>query len=46
MKLAANALNWCVGEMEKRYKLMSAMGVRNLQGFNQKIATPKPRARS
>ena len=37
MKLAANALNWCVGEMEKRYKLMSAVGVRNLQGFNQKI---------
>ncbi|BCF97774.1 hypothetical protein PPGU19_023430 [Paraburkholderia sp. PGU19] len=37
MKLAANALNWCVGEMEKRYRLMSAVGVRNLQGFNQKI---------
>ncbi|MDN7176534.1 cell division protein FtsK [Caballeronia sp. SEWSISQ10-4 2] len=37
MKLAANALNWCVGEMEKRYKLMSAVGVRNLQGFNQKV---------
>ncbi|WP_199543980.1 DNA translocase FtsK [Paraburkholderia kururiensis] len=37
MKLAANALNWCVGEMEKRYKLMSAVGVRNLAGFNQKI---------
>ncbi len=37
MKQAANALNWCVGEMEKRYKLMSAMGVRNLAGFNTKL---------
>ncbi|KND55150.1 Cell division protein FtsK [Candidatus Paraburkholderia kirkii] len=37
MKLASNALNWCVGEIEKRYRLMSAVGVRNLQGFNQKI---------
>jgi S-DNA-T family DNA segregation ATPase FtsK/SpoIIIE len=37
MKLAANALNWCVGEMERRYRLMSALGVRNLTGFNQKI---------
>jgi S-DNA-T family DNA segregation ATPase FtsK/SpoIIIE len=37
MKHAANALNWCVAEMEKRYKLMSAMGVRNLAGFNGKI---------
>jgi S-DNA-T family DNA segregation ATPase FtsK/SpoIIIE len=37
MRQAANALNWCVGEMEKRYKLMSAMGVRNLAGFNAKI---------
>jgi DNA segregation ATPase FtsK/SpoIIIE, S-DNA-T family len=37
MKLAANALNWCVGEMEKRYRLMSAVGVRNLAGFNQKL---------
>ncbi len=37
MKLAANALNWCVNEMEKRYRLMSHMGVRNLAGFNQKI---------
>lgn len=36
MKLAANALNWCVNEMEKRYRLMSFMGVRNLAGFNQK----------
>jgi len=37
MKQAANALNWCVGEMERRYKLMSKMGVRNLAGFNKKI---------
>ncbi|WP_375591540.1 DNA translocase FtsK [Chitiniphilus eburneus] len=37
MKLAANALNWCVAEMEKRYRLMSALGVRNLAGFNQKV---------
>ncbi|WP_394174531.1 DNA translocase FtsK [Thalassotalea litorea] len=38
MKEAANALRWCVGEMERRYKLMSALGVRNLKGYNQKIA--------
>jgi S-DNA-T family DNA segregation ATPase FtsK/SpoIIIE len=37
MKHAANALNWCVGEMDKRYKLMSAMGVRNLASLNQRI---------
>jgi S-DNA-T family DNA segregation ATPase FtsK/SpoIIIE len=37
MTKAANALNWCVGEMERRYKLMSALGVRNLSGFNSKI---------
>jgi S-DNA-T family DNA segregation ATPase FtsK/SpoIIIE len=37
MKLAANALNWCVAEMERRYQLLSAMGVRNLAGFNEKI---------
>ena len=37
MKLAANALNWGVGEMERRYKLMSKMGVRNLGGYNKKI---------
>lgn len=37
MKQAANALNWCVGEMEKRYRLMSKLGVRNLAGYNQKI---------
>jgi len=38
MKEAGNALNWCVAEMEKRYKLMSKMGVRNLAGYNSKIA--------
>ncbi|WP_081413007.1 DNA translocase FtsK [Chitinilyticum aquatile] len=37
MKLAANALNWCVAEMEKRYRLMSHLGVRNLAGYNAKI---------
>ncbi len=37
MKHAANALNWCVAEMERRYKLMSALGVRNLAGFNQRV---------
>ena len=37
MKQAAHALNWCVGEMEKRYRLMSTLGVRNLAGYNQKI---------
>jgi len=37
MKLAPNALNWCVGEMERRYKLMSQLGVRNLAGYNQKV---------
>ena len=37
MKEAANALRWCVAEMERRYKLMSAMGVRNLAGFNRKV---------
>lgn len=37
MKDAANGLRWCVGEMERRYKLMSALGVRNLKGYNAKI---------
>ena len=37
MKEAANGLRWCVGEMERRYKLMSAVGVRNLAGFNKKV---------
>ncbi len=38
MKEAANALRWCVAEMERRYKLMAAMGVRNIAGLNRKIA--------
>ena len=38
MKDAASGLRWCVGEMERRYKLMAAMGVRNLAGFNRKVA--------
>ena len=37
MKEAANGLRWCVAEMERRYKLMSAVGVRNLSGFNKKV---------
>src|SRR3546814_4757252 len=37
MRHAANALNWCVGEMEKRYRLLSKLGVRNLAGYNGKI---------
>lgn len=37
MKDAATGLRWCVGEMERRYKLMAAMGVRNLAGYNKKI---------
>ncbi|MFC7419161.1 DNA translocase FtsK [Iodobacter arcticus] len=43
MKLAANALNWCVAEMEKRYRLLSTFGVRNLAGFNQKIREAEQR---
>ncbi|RTL29773.1 MAG: DNA translocase FtsK [Burkholderiales bacterium] len=43
MKLAGNALNWAVGEMERRYKLMSKMGVRNLAGFNKKMDEAKAR---
>ncbi|HMV18288.1 MAG TPA: DNA translocase FtsK 4TM domain-containing protein [Zoogloea sp.] len=38
MKHAGNALNWCVAEMEKRYKLMSSVGVRNLAGYNKAVA--------
>jgi S-DNA-T family DNA segregation ATPase FtsK/SpoIIIE len=38
MKEAANALRWCVGEMERRYQLMSKLGVRNLKGYNDKVA--------
>src|SRR5690625_6814219 len=37
MKDAANGLRWCVGEKERRYKLMSALGVRNLAGYNRKV---------
>jgi S-DNA-T family DNA segregation ATPase FtsK/SpoIIIE len=37
MKHAANALRWCVAEMERRYQLMSALGVRNISGFNRKV---------
>ena len=40
MQKAANGLNWCVKEMDKRYKLMSILGVRNLEGYNQKAAKP------
>ena len=38
MRQAANALNWCVNEMDRRYKLLSKLGVRNLAGYNQRIA--------
>ena len=41
MKDAANALRWCVGEMERRYKLMSALGVRNLKGYNAKVVAAR-----
>ncbi len=43
MKQAANGLNWCVAEMERRYKLMSKVGVRNLAGYNAKIDEAKER---
>ena len=43
MKQASNGLNWCVAEMEKRYKLMSKMGVRNLAGYNAKMDEAKAR---
>ena len=43
MKQAAHGLNWCVGEMERRYKLMSKLGVRNLAGFHTKIDEAKAR---
>ena len=46
MKQAANALNWCVGEMERRYKLMSKLGVRNLAGYNKNIAEATERGES
>ncbi len=41
MKLAGNALHWCVGEMERRYRLMSTLGVRNLSGYNARVAEAK-----
>ena len=41
MKLAPNALHWCVGEMERRYKLMSQLGVRNLAGYNARVSEAK-----
>jgi S-DNA-T family DNA segregation ATPase FtsK/SpoIIIE len=46
MKQAANALNWCVGEMERRYKLMSKLGVRQLSGYNKKIEDAGERGES
>ena len=46
MRQAGNALNWCVGEMERRYRLMSKLGVRNLSGYNQKIAEAEKRERA
>ncbi len=46
MKQAANALSWCVAEMERRYKLMSKLGVRNLAGYNRKIHDATERGES
>ena len=43
MKEAANALRWCVAEMERRYQLMAALGVRNINGYNKKINEAKSR---
>ena len=43
MKQAAQALNWCVAEMERRYQLMAALGVRNLAGFNRKVQQAEKR---
>jgi len=45
MKEAANALRWCVAEMERRYRLMAAVGVRNLSGYNRKIREAQKRGR-
>jgi len=44
MKQAANALRWCVAEMERRYQLMSMLGVRNIGGFNRKVKDAADRA--
>jgi S-DNA-T family DNA segregation ATPase FtsK/SpoIIIE len=46
MKQAANALNWCVAEMDRRYKLMSWLGVRNLSGFNHKVTDAEKHGRA
>ena len=46
MKQAANALGWCVAEMDRRYKLMNWLGVRNLSGYNHKIADAEKHGRS
>jgi S-DNA-T family DNA segregation ATPase FtsK/SpoIIIE len=46
MKQAANALNWGVGEMERRYKLMSKLGVRNVAGYNKRLAEAAERGES
>jgi S-DNA-T family DNA segregation ATPase FtsK/SpoIIIE len=43
MRQAGHALNWCVAEMERRYRLMSKLGVRNLSGYNAKVADAKKR---
>ncbi|WP_396586563.1 DNA translocase FtsK [Bermanella sp. R86510] len=43
MKEAANGLRWCVGEMERRYKLMASLGVRNIAGYNKKVLDAKER---
>ena len=45
MKQAANALSWCVAEMDRRYRLMSWLGVRNLSGYNHKIADAEKHGR-
>ena len=46
MKQAANALSWCVAEMDRRYKLMNWLGVRNLSGYNHKIADAEKHGRT
>ena len=46
MKQAANALRWCVAEMERRYQLMAAAGVRNLAGFNRKVKDARRRGQA
>ena len=43
MKEAANALRWCVGEMERRYRLMASLGVRNIAGYNKKVTEAEKR---